>query len=409
MKLTKISTILIACFLVSGCAGASKKDDTIQSIRSQKIEIDPMLIQLDGKGSRESIDVGTLFDRAFKFFSERRFEEAIRDYDAIIRNFPESRFYQPSLYNAGLSYERLRRFKDAARVYEKILALPTQSKDTNDAYFRLATVLEELQNWERIQTIMTQILLRNGLSNFDRVEAYVRRSEALLQMGSHKEAADGFRNVFTINKKSELEERLDSKSHLIVRAYFGLGQSLHAQVSAIALVLPPSRMGSDLKKKGTLFSAAQINYIRALSAHHPTWSVAAGYMIGRLYEDFYTDILGAEIPTDLSAEHLTLYFEELRKQIRPLMERAVQVYEKNLSLSRRIGHKEKNKWVQETNENLRRLRSYLDDPETRSRAARFVQAGKNLKTLWDPIPIARDSISEAINQAHQPAEKNTLE
>lgn len=399
MKLTKTLPILIFSLSVSACTGMPKKSDQIENIRSQKIEIDPMLIQLDGKGSRESIDVGALFDRAFTFFSNRRFEEAIQDYNAIIRHFPESRFYQPALYNAGLAFERLQRFKDAARVYEKILALPKQSKDTNDAYFRLATVLEELKGWKRIQAVMTEILLRQGLSNFDRVEAHVRRSEALFQLGSHKEAADGFRNVFTVNKKSDLEHRLESRSHLIVRANFGLGRSLHAQVSEIKLVLPPAKMGSDLKRKGTLFSAAQINYIRALSAHHPTWSVAAGYMIGRLYEDFYTDILGAEIPTDLSEEHLALYFEELRKQIRPLMERAVQVYEKNLSLSKRIGHKDQNKWVQETNENLRRLRSYLDDPRTRSRAARFVQSGRDLKTLWDPVPVAKDSISEAIRQA----------
>ncbi len=398
MKRSKtLIAILLLALTGNACTGATTRKDKIDVIRSEKLDLDPMLIHPDGKGDRETIDVGALFDRGFKFFSERRFEEAIKDYKAIIGNFPDSRFYQPALYNAGLAYERLQRFKDAASAYEKIIALGKKSKDTNDAYFRLATVLEELESWNRIQAVMTEVLLSEGLSNFDRVEAYVRRSEAMLQVASYREAADGFRNVFTINQKADLEHRLNPKSHLIVRAYFGLGRSLHAQVSDIKLVLPPEKMGSDLKRKGMLFSGAQVNYIRALSAHHPTWSVAAGYMIGRLYEDFYTDILGAEIPDDLSEEQLTLYFEELRKQIRPLMERAVQVYEKNISLSERIGQKEKNKWVRETNENLGRLRSYLDDSETRARATRFVKAGKDLKTLWDPIPVAQDAIAKAIS------------
>ena len=159
-------------------------------------------------------------------------------------------------------------------------------------------------------------------------------------------------------------------------------------------------MGNDLQEKAELFMAAQHNYIRALSYHHPKWSMAAGYMIGRLYEDFYKDILSAEIPDDLTQEHLTLYFEELRTQIRPLMVRAVQVYEKNLSLSERIGTSAgENEWVAVTSQHLERLRMYLDDPATQQRAERFVMAGRDLNDMWVPMPVAQDSVGSAVNRA----------
>src|SRR5690554_8188591 len=89
-------------------------------------------------------------------------------------------------------------------------------------------------------------------------------------------------------------------------------------------------------------------------------------MIGKLYEDFYTDIFNAEIPDTLSDQAVALYFEELRKQIRPLMERAISVYEKNLSLSKRMGKDaETDEWVSQTTTTLNRLRSFLADPRGR--------------------------------------------
>jgi hypothetical protein len=167
-------------------------------------------------------------------------------------------------------------------------------------------------------------------------------------------------------------------------------------------------MGEDLKEKADLFLRAQSAYIKALSHHHPHWSMAAGYMIGRLYEDFYADIFESEIPDDLSAEAVGFYFEELRKQIRPLMVRAVQVYEKNLSLSRRIGTSpQENPWVADTETQLQRLKSYLDDPVTQRRAERFVLAGRKLADMWAPLPVAMDAVQLARATAAQSARVQT--
>jgi hypothetical protein len=163
-------------------------------------------------------------------------------------------------------------------------------------------------------------------------------------------------------------------------------------------------MGKDLDKKGKLFMSAQHHYIEALRHHHPNWSMAAGYMIGKLYEEFYTDIFEAEIPSDLSDEEVALYFEELRKHIRPLMERAIDVYEKNLSLSRRMGEsEEKDKWVRETEESLEHLKLFLNDPVTQRRAEMIVQRGGEFESLWDPRQTAEDLVQHAIGEAEAKA------
>lgn len=392
--------LLIALLALAACTPNKRTDQPPTEIPSETLDLDPMLIRPSKDGPTESIDVGELFDRAYRSFSNRRYEDAAADYELIVRHFPDSRFFLPSAYNAGLSFEKLERWPDAVRMYRTIIARHPDNEETTDAYYRLAGALEHTGEYQAVVELMTEVLLRPGISNFDRVEAHVRRSTALLELGDYEGAADGFRNAIRLNEDAPREEQVAVSSHYIVQSYFGIGRAYHHMVSDIRLVLPPERMGEDLKKKAELFITSQANYIRALGFHHPQWSMAAGYMIGRLYEDFYRDIFMAEIPDDLTEEHLALYFEELRKHIRPLMERAVQVYEKNLSLSKRImRNPEENAWVQDTEKHLQRLKSYLEDPETQRRAERFVLAGRDLNAMWEPVGVAQDGVFKAVRTA----------
>ena len=398
MKLSHL--LLTVAVLGSACTTQRREDDVLRQPAEETLHLDPMLIRPSQDGPTESIDVSELFDRAFRSFSDRHYEDAAADYELVIRHFPESRFYIPALYKAGLSYEKLDQWADAVRVYRTIVSRFPDNEDTTDAYYRLANALEHNGEAQAVVELMTEVLLRKNLTNFDRIEAHVRRANALLALEDYEGAADGFRNAVQINENAPPEQQVAVSSHYIVQSYFGIGRAYHHMVSAIPLVLPPERMGEDLKKKAKLFITAQANYIRALGFHHPQWSMAAGFMIGRLYEDFYRDIFMAEIPDELTAEHLTLYFEELRKQIRPLMERAVQVYEKNLSLSKRImRNPEENEWVQDTQLQLDRLKAYLEDPETQRRAERFVLAGRDLQSMWEPVGIARDEVLQAVSAA----------
>lgn len=397
----RITTLLIFALVLTACAGTQRAGDT-QHLPQERVDLDPMLIRA-GYGPDTVLDSSEVFNRAYEAFSARNYEEAVANYEVIIRYFEDSRFFLPSLYNAGLSYERLQRWDSAAKQYELIISKFPEAPEAKDAYYRLAQAYESLGAHDRVVELMTLILLRPELTTFDRIEAHVRRSTSLIEIGSLEEAADGFRSVLNINEDAPADQRLAPDSHYLVQTYFGLGHVFHRQVSAIKLVLPTERMGQDLQTKADLFLRAQSHYIKALSHHHPQWSMAAGYMIGKLYEDFYTDIFEAEIPDDLTQEHLALYFDELRKKLQPLMERAVQVYEKNLSLSRRMPTAQTdNPWVASTSVQLDRLKNYLNDATTQKRAERFVRRGQPISHMWEPVPVAKDIIKEALQESAKP-------
>lgn len=407
VRLAGAGALVGMLFVGVGCS-TSKSAQTLDGAQpgaEERLELDPMLIRgsADGEGG-ETIEVREVFDRGYEEYAARRYESAARHYELVLEYFPDSDFYLPALYNAGLSYEKLERWQPASEYYRRIIEEYPDEKDGKDAYYRLANAYEKLDDHEAVVELMTEVLLRDKLSSFDRIEAYVRRSNAQLELGHWEEAEQGYRTLIQLNEEAAPRERLSGDSHLIVQAYFGLGQSYHERVLEIDLVLPTETMGDALERKAELFTTAQANYIEALRHHHPQWSMAAGYMIGRLYEDFYTDIFNAEIPDDLDEEHVALYFEELRKHIRPLMERAISVYEKNLSLSRRLGtSEEKNEWVASTSRKLERLQNFLGDPVTQRRAERLVAKGHTLTRPWDPQETALDLVDVAVREAAESA------
>ena len=398
----RITLALAALTLGAACTGAPATDDVnVAEVPTQKIDLDPMLIRPAGPdGKPVAVNAEEVFQSAFAAFSGRRYEEAIRHYATVVEYFPESRFLLPSLFNMGLANEKLERWEPASKAYKTIIETFPAKPDAKDAYYRLAHVSEKLGDHELIVDLMTKAMLREDINHFDRMEAHVRRSMAMLELGDAKGAEDGFKAMLRLNRGAAADKQLQSDAQFVVQAEFGLGRALHAQVMTIPLVLPTEKMGEDLERKANLFLASQSAYIRALREHHPRWSLAAGYMIGRLYEDFYLDILAAEIPDDLTDEQVGMYFTELRTQLRPLMVRAIQVYEKNLSLSKRIDARHAdNEWAKASDTHLVRLKAYLNDPFTQRRAERLVLQRRPLEDLWDPRMMATDVVLEAVENA----------
>ncbi|MFW5968785.1 MAG: tetratricopeptide repeat protein [Persicimonas sp.] len=399
--------LVLLAGLVAGCATSSK--ETLDgSPEEEEHNLDPMLIQAGEDGEEGRImEANEVFERGYDAYGDGRYEEAIEYYELLVENFEDSKYYVPALYNAGLSYESLEDWEKAAQCYGYIIEKHPDDDDARDALFRLAAAHHNLGEYQEVVDLMTELMLEEDLNHFDQVEAHLRRAEALLELEEWKEAEEGFRALIEANDEAEPAERLAPDSRLMVQAHYGLGRTYHERVREIPLVLPPERMGEDLEEKGELFANAHTAYIEAIRHHHPTSSPAAGYMVGKLYQDFYADIFNAEIPDDLSDEQITLYFEELRENIRPLVDRAISVYEQNLSFSRRLGTSaEENEWVAETTENLEQLQNFVEDPVTRRRAEKLVARGYKVDQPWHPQKTASGVVDVAVTDALEAAYKS---
>jgi tetratricopeptide (TPR) repeat protein len=315
----------------------------------------------------EVLDPPALFERAGGELAEKRFRDAARSYDLLVRSFSDSPYVVASLYNAGLAYEGVDDYKTARDRYRTLLDRFPDHADAVDASFKLGACLAELADWPASRAVYARLVDRKGLPLTDRMEAMTRRGYAELSQHDLATAERTFRETIAFYDAHEAEERLDTDFYLAM-AHYELGVIAQEHYRAAPIRLPEQRMGEDLEAKAGLLLSAQNLYVRAIKVRNPHWAAAAGYQIGALYRDFYDAMIQAPLPEKLrhDAELRDVYMEELKKRIRPLLEKAVRTQEQTVLMAERTGID--NDFVRKASaelDALRRLLAPLGRPESR--------------------------------------------
>jgi outer membrane protein assembly factor BamD (BamD/ComL family) len=360
--------------LLGACAGKAKNDVTVvpPGASVEQIEMDPIKIAAvkgpDGT-HLETYDVTELFERAGKALSDKRPADAARDYDQLLKEFPDTRYTKASLYNAGLAYEALKDWQTAVGRFSKLASEHADSSDAKDALFQIGACYAELQNWPTSATTFAQILERKDLNADDKIEAMGRRGYAQLQLKDFDTAERTLQSAVYYYNSIASEERLETDFYLgLVR--YELGEITHERFRAIQLVLPEKASIETVDKKALgvlndkakLLLAAQRQYIETIKLGNPQWASAAGYQIGSLYEELYDAFIHAPIPNELQGEpnreRRDVYYDVLRKEIRILLEKSIRTHEQNLLMLERLGVQ--NEWRDKSKLAFAKLQKMLD-------------------------------------------------
>ena len=149
------------------------------------------------------------------------------------------------------------------------------------------------------------------------------------------------------------------QNYYAAMAHYEFAEAYAFLFRAIKLYLPIERMGKDLTDKAQYFLSAQSALFNTIHVHNTYYGIKAGLEIGQLYEDFYKDLMAAEVPKGFTEQERKVYFETLKKRIRPLVQKAMLVYQENL----RIGkyYRIPQKWLQDAKRRLKRLKRLLED------------------------------------------------
>jgi tetratricopeptide (TPR) repeat protein len=249
-----------------------------------------------------------------------------------------------------------------------------------------------LDQHDEVRKTTRRILARPGLTPYDKVEAYTRLGDALFGLGRLSAAEDAYQQALKTNTRAKPQDVVPEDSHFVVAAQYGVSRVYHELFRALKFHLPVERMERDLEDKISLFMRAQTAYIRTMRRGNAHWATAAGYNIGLMYEEMYRDLLTSETP-ELDNEESRIYFDELRGQIRPLMERALQIYEKNITLSERYGLD--NDYTRKTQESLERLKRYISDEEIQAEDEKRIRSGENIETIGGAEPQQDDRATPA--------------
>jgi TolA-binding protein len=362
------SVALAVALLGAGCAGKARNDAPIvpPGAKVEEVEMDPIKLQAvkgpDGVQHVETYDATELFERAGAALSDKRYDEAVKAYEQLLKEFPsETRYTKAALYNCGLAYQGKKDWQTAiARLQQLVDQFPGTS-DAKDAEFQIGASYAEMGNWPTSATIFAQILERKDLTSDDKIEAMARRGFAQFQLRDFETAERTFKSVVWFFQAIEKEERLQTDFFLALTKYH-LAQIPHERFRTSPLRLPEKQMMKDLEEKCRLLLVAQRAYIDAMKLGNPQWASASGYQVASLYEELYESLIHAPIPPELTndenAEKRDVYYEELRKRIRVLLEKSLKWNEQNLLMIERLGIQ--NEWKDKSKLAFAKLQKMLD-------------------------------------------------
>lgn len=346
---------------------------------AQVVELEPMklaAVEIEGQQRAEVLDPELLFREGGRAFEKQDYATAAARYSLVVEHFPDSRYANVSAFNGGLSFERNSHFEDAIPLYAKVAEALKGSKDGNDALFRMAACYGGLQRWEDAIGVYERILTPEfpEMHPVDKLEAYARRGEARHELGELALAERDYKAALKIFRK-HIGSRALAGNEYISMAQYRIGEIYRELFGSIRFRLPVESMARDLEDKSNYFLKAQNAYLKALRMHHPKYATAAGYRLGSIYEQFYDDMMSAEVPDDLSDYEVEVYFDELKRKIRPLIVRAIGIYERNIRLSQRFG--QDGSWAQKSKASLARLKDILRQDEARKVEAALDNAVKS--------------------------------
>ena len=361
-----------------GCAGskASLRRPGVTPTRPpaasvpQRVEMPGMVVRAgpDPIVGLETYDAEVLMDLGAEQFQAEAYDEAIRVYRKLLKEFPKASVVPLARYNSGLAFERLEEWKAASTQFQAIVKDFPQASVSNDAYFSLARAYGKLEDWPAVvQTFREARENIRPLEAMDELEARVGTGVGLFMQDNFISAEREFQRAVRFYEDHEQREILPA-DYFVGQARFYLGEMAAREFENVRFSAPPASSSEDvwLKKvrdelelKCERLLRAQTHLIRAIRVGHRGWATAAGFRIGSLYEHLFDALVAAPVPPDLGPEVAEVYQEELRSRVEILVKKAIQIYEANRAMAQRVG--ERNEWVDRTNVALERMKKrYLE-------------------------------------------------
>lgn len=345
----------IALALLAGSACSSLRSAEKKELPAAQIQMEP--VEITGDPRLEKLNDEELFAAGESAFAAHDYRAAARYFDRLVDFYPNSHHLRSAAYNAGLAHAKGGDWENALWRFS-LLADPARGTgDALDAAFQQAEALYQLGRYGDAIAILTRLGLRPDLTDAERLQADVQRGVCEVEEGRLEEGEATFRRALVAYQAEEDSGRVDD--FYPAQAQFFLGEIYRLRYQMVSLD-PNQRadeLAKDLEYKAELLLSAQGHYLRTIRMGNRYWSTASGERIGGLYENLYQHLINSPVPKELDEEEAPVYRQELRKKIRVLITKAINVYERTLEAAERVGAA--NPFVEQTRESLRKMKELL--------------------------------------------------
>lgn len=253
------------------------------------------------------------------------------------------------------AHELLRDYAAAVRAYDAYQA--RFGDGPADLYARRGACYAELGEWQASADSFAEAFTRATLPSAQ-VEALARQGYAHYELGQFDQAEPLLQRADAVFQAAQEQnaERF-SNFYFVGMARFYRAATWHRRFREVPIRLPEKQMTEDFARKFALLEKAQEAYNDTIKARHMFWVAAAGYQLGSLFEEFYDAMMHAPVPEWLDDGQRQVYYEELKSQLRPVVTKAIWVFETNLATARRLGYE--SEFTAQTEAKLSELQAVL--------------------------------------------------
>ncbi|WNG60501.1 tetratricopeptide repeat protein [Archangium gephyra] len=347
--------VLVGVLGLVGCRTTGTAVRETPETPRQQVHFDPVTVTADLELA--SLNDEELFAGGTSAFAANDFAKAARYFGRLVDFHPQSKHRHEALYNAGLAHERLEQWEEANLRFSELADAEKGTGDTLDAAFRLAETQYHLERFADAARVLGTIAGRADLPVGKRLEAQVQQGVCELETGQSEKAEKTLRQA--LSTYEALADKDEVEDYFPAQAHFFIGEIYRQHYDQVKL--DPAKgsdaLANDLNYKAELLLSAQGNYLRAIRVGNGHWATAAGSQIGSMYENLYEHLVKSPAPTELDAEEAAIYREEVRKKVRILLTKSINIYERTLEAAERIGSQ--NTFVNKTRQSLEKMKALL--------------------------------------------------
>ncbi len=297
-------------------------------------------------------DAYDLFERGDRAFAAGQWDNARDIYTKLLTEYPAAEIAPMARYNLGLVLENRQQWEEALAVYQAFASPPGHGVRTEEVRMRRGICLMRLQRYGEARTEFESILAQFAVPPLEANEARARLGIAYYRMHDEIMAEHHLRPALETYQQNSARGLLQYRD-AFAEGYFVRGEIAFRRFQQITIEGSDSQVADSLHEKIEALIIARGHYENAIRTYVPEWIVAALFRVGQAYELMYDALLAAPEPRDLTPEEQAEYRQKLRAKTRPVLNKALTAYRRNLELAGELNVT--GEWVAQTQERYQAL------------------------------------------------------
>ncbi len=266
------------------------------------------------------------YDAAAALISLQAWNRASGVLEQFRRNYPDSEFADDVTQKLAVTYLESGQAGQAAAEFERIARSESSSEDVRrEALWKASELYKQTGTLSSEQRVLNDIIARYPNPLSESIEARYRLLEIARQTGNEQERVARLQDLVRVDATAGAQ-RTDRTRFLAATASLELAEPVRKRFEVVKLSQP---LADSLKLKKSLMEDVLKAYTKAADYGVAEVTTASTFRLGEVYEQFSSDLLDSDRPTELEADALEQYELLLEEQAYPFEEKAIDLYKAN--------------------------------------------------------------------------------